>query len=121
MSFHKTKTLLTRGRCRCFSSGAKAVQARFFTNPSESSSCYSSSIFYASVVTSALGLVGVMSLPGTKSSVLNSGSMVTSNFTLTEPVRQPRNVMLHRMRSAAGRGLNDKYNVDWTTVLGGKN
>jgi hypothetical protein len=42
----------------------------------------------------------------------------------TEPRRfmsmnnQPRNVMLHRMRSKAGRGLNDKYSVDWKTVLG---
>lgn len=35
-----------------------------------------------------------------------------------DPLRQPRNVMLHRMRSAAGRGLNDKYKVDWNTVLG---
>jgi serine/threonine protein kinase/CRP-like cAMP-binding protein len=31
---------------------------------------------------------------------------------------QPRNVMLHRMRSVKGRGLNDKYNVEWDTVLG---
>jgi hypothetical protein len=42
----------------------------------------------------------------------------------TEPRRfmtarqQPRNVMLHRMRSGEGRGLNDKYNVDWNTNLG---
>lgn len=33
-------------------------------------------------------------------------------------MHQPRNVMLHRMRSAAGRGLNAKYKVDWKTVLG---
>jgi hypothetical protein len=33
--------------------------------------------------------------------------------------QQPRNVMpLHRMTSTAGRGLKDKYNVDWKTVLG---
>ena len=32
---------------------------------------------------------------------------------------QPRNVMpLHRMTSTAGRGLKDKYKVDWKTVLG---
>lgn len=31
---------------------------------------------------------------------------------------QPRNVMISRMRSVAGRGLNDKYHVDWNTVLG---
>ena len=35
-----------------------------------------------------------------------------------QPTHQPRNVMLHRMRSSAGRGLNDKYKVDWKTVLG---
>ena len=33
-------------------------------------------------------------------------------------IHQPRNVMISRMRSVAGRGLHDKYNVDWKTVLG---
>lgn len=32
--------------------------------------------------------------------------------------KQPRNVMLHRMRSVRGRNLEDKYKVDWSTVLG---
>jgi hypothetical protein len=31
---------------------------------------------------------------------------------------QPRNVMLHRMRSVRGRNLEDKYNVDWSLKLG---
>jgi hypothetical protein len=31
---------------------------------------------------------------------------------------QPRNVMLHRMRSIRARNLEDKYNVDWSTVMG---
>lgn len=31
---------------------------------------------------------------------------------------QPRNVMLHRKRSLRGRSLNDKYKVEWNTVLG---
>lgn len=31
---------------------------------------------------------------------------------------QPRNVMLHRLRSLRGRNLSDKYNVDWKTCLG---
>ena len=31
---------------------------------------------------------------------------------------QPRNVMISRMRSIKGRGLNEKYNVEWNTVLG---
>jgi len=30
----------------------------------------------------------------------------------------PKNVMLHKMRSMKGRSLNDKYTVDWKTVLG---
>jgi hypothetical protein len=33
-------------------------------------------------------------------------------------IHQPRNVMISRMRSVAGRGLHEKYNVDWKTVLG---
>jgi len=32
--------------------------------------------------------------------------------------QEPRNVMLHRMRSMRGRGLNEKYKVDWKQVLG---
>lgn len=31
---------------------------------------------------------------------------------------QPRNVMISRMRSVAGRGLHEKYKVEWNTVLG---
>ena len=31
---------------------------------------------------------------------------------------QPRNVMLHRMRSIRARNLEDKYNVEWTNLLG---
>ena len=43
---------------------------------------------------------------------------LTTEADSRQPMHQPRNVMLHRMRSAAGRGLNDKYKVDWKTVLG---
>jgi hypothetical protein len=32
--------------------------------------------------------------------------------------RHSLNVMLTRMRSVSGRGLNEKYKVDWNTVLG---
>ena len=31
---------------------------------------------------------------------------------------QPRNVMLHRMRSVRARNLGEKYVVDWKRVLG---
>ena len=60
----------------------------------------------------------------------NSACDAKRNFTPFQPLtskaeprrfktmHQPRNVMLHRMRSAAGRGLNAKYKVDWKTVLG---
>lgn len=49
-----------------------------------------------------------------------AGSTITT--TQTEPRRittlPTRNVMINRMRSVAGRGLNEKYKVDWGTVLG---
>jgi serine/threonine protein kinase len=53
-----------------------------------------------------------------------SNSSSDQTVTSCEPRRinsvdlQPRNVMLHRMRSVKGRGLNDKYKVDWDIVLG---
>jgi hypothetical protein len=37
---------------------------------------------------------------------------------LNNPKNQPRNVMVHRLRSYRGRGLNEKYNVEWKKVLG---
>lgn len=44
------------------------------------------------------------------------------NNTAYEPRKvggpQPQNVMLHRMRSMKGRGLTEKYQIDWDTVLG---
>lgn len=54
----------------------------------------------------------------------NQGGEYPVEISSCEPLRsvlaqqQPRNVMLHRMRSARGRGLNDKYKVEWKTVLG---
>eukprot|EP00539_Tryblionella_compressa_P015853 CAMPEP_0178838938 /NCGR_PEP_ID=MMETSP0746-20121128/13588_1 /TAXON_ID=913974 /ORGANISM="Nitzschia punctata, Strain CCMP561" /LENGTH=909 /DNA_ID=CAMNT_0020501935 /DNA_START=73 /DNA_END=2802 /DNA_ORIENTATION=- len=50
----------------------------------------------------------------------------TTMRTLAEPRRSSAknsrrhslNVMLTRMRSVSGRGLNEKYKVDWNTVLG---
>jgi serine/threonine protein kinase len=54
-----------------------------------------------------------------------SGSSSNQAVTSCEPRRmnsavatQPRNVMLHSMRSVKGRGLNKKYEVEWDTVLG---
>ena len=121
MSIHTTKKLLVRGRNRCLSVTAKAVHTKFFTKPSESSSDSTSTPYATAAI--ALALVGAVSLAGGESYAHYDirGSLLASNCTSAEPIRQPRNVMLHRMRSAAGRGLNDKYNVDWTTVLGGKN
>ena len=37
---------------------------------------------------------------------------------ISSQFHQPRNVMISRMRSIKGRGLNEKYKVDWNTVLG---
>ena len=55
------------------------------------------------------------------SALVLDGTTSTSTTTTCycEPLRpQPKNVMLHRMRSVRARGLNDKYKVDWKTVLG---
>ncbi len=67
-------------------------------------------------------------LEGLKSNLVPSSDAIASQM---EPLRrqavknpissqfhQPRNVMISRMRSIKGRGLNEKYNVDWNTVLG---
>jgi hypothetical protein len=115
-----TTKRLVRGRVRYLSFTTKAVPTKIFRKTSESSSD-STSMPYASAAI-ALALVGGISLAGGNLYVHHetSGSLLARNCTSAEPMRQPRNVMLHRMRSAAGRGLNDKYNVDWTTVLGGK-
>jgi serine/threonine protein kinase len=59
-----------------------------------------------------------------KRNASESSSSSDQSVTSCEPRRinsvdlQPRNVMLHRMRSVKGRGLNDKYKVDWDIVLG---
>ena len=37
---------------------------------------------------------------------------------ISSQFHQPRNVMISRMRSIKGRGLHEKYNVDWNVVLG---
>ena len=119
MIVHSTKKLV-RGRFRYLSLATKAIPTKIFTKPSESSSDCTSMPYASAAI--ALALVGGVSLAGGTLCVRHdtSGSLLARNCTLAEPIRQPRNVMLHRMRSAAGRGLNDKYNVDWTTVLGGK-
>ena len=67
-------------------------------------------------------------ITGIKSALTPSSDAISSNM---EPLRrqavknqissqfhQPRNVMISRMRSVAGRGLHEKYKVDWSTVLG---
>ena len=57
-------------------------------------------------------------LDGTTTS---TAAAATTTSTACEPRNrhsQPKNVMLHRMRSVRARGLNDKYKVDWKTVLG---
>ena len=53
---------------------------------------------------------GSMAFEQKSSTVLTERGNVTKN--------QPRNVMVHRLRSLRGRSLNEKYKVDWKTVLG---
>lgn len=48
-----------------------------------------------------------------------SANMAEAWNASVNPASEPRrNIMLHRMRSLRGRHLDDKYNVDWKTVLG---
>ena len=80
------------------------------------------------VLVSAIA-AGVIALKGSKEeSSCDTAKAASPAFSLrslahaeprrTMAMQQPRNVMLHRMRSGLARGLNDKYNVDWKTVLG---
>jgi hypothetical protein len=48
----------------------------------------------------------------------SSSTSSTSSSGVKNSRRHSLNVMLTRMRSVTGRGLNEKYNVDWNTVLG---
>ncbi len=47
-----------------------------------------------------------------------SSSQSSAPNTLSSGISTPRNVMVHRLRSLRGRNLNEKYKVDWNTVLG---
>jgi len=62
---------------------------------------------------------------------IQTSAAAMGDFSSMEPLRrqavknpispqfhEPRNVMISRMRSVAGRGLHEKYKVDWNTVLG---
>ena len=75
--------------------------------------------FHVAEVVLAGGLVGVVALAlhNEKSQGPTASCDPLHSKTLKQTM-QPRNVMLHRMRSLKGRGLNDKYNVDWKTVMG---
>jgi len=54
------------------------------------------------------------------STTVASGLATTTNplFKSENKKSQPRNVMLHRMRSVRARQLGEKYKVDWNTCLG---
>lgn len=119
------RIFISQGRRRYLSLAAKSAQSQLpNVQQALSSDSSSSSSFYASTLASALILVGTASALTSRDNEKELGSFATTSFlgtlTLSEPMRQPRNVMLHRMRSAAGRGLNDKYKVDWNIKLGGK-
>ena len=53
-----------------------------------------------------------------KSSSFSFSSSSSSPSSSLSHSTAPRNVMIHRMRSLRGRSLRDKYNVDWSTILG---
>jgi len=141
MKIHSTKKFsFMRGRARYLSSVWPMRLIHNSSKSSSDSSSNSSMVYGWMVTTAAMIFMGtttttfMISDSSRKSSFTaasgggKNGSydrhsiFLTSNVSWAEPalLKQPRNVMLHRMRSAAGRGLNDKYNVDWETVLGGK-
>lgn len=126
--------LIVQGRRRHVATLAAKVSQSQLPNPSQTPPYDSSSAFYASALTSALVFTGVISCSQLSDGdakdcrafsssgsppLLGSSLLVTHNESSSKSMRQPRNVMLHRMRSKAGRGLNEKYKVDWKTVLGG--
>ncbi len=117
------RLLVRQGRRRLLSMAAKSSQSQL-QNRSETTSD-SSSMLNVFAIASAMILAGTAStvhLQADRNSEKDTDhvALMASSIQMNEPVRQPRNVMLHRMRSEAGRGLNDKYNVDWSKVLGGK-
>lgn len=102
-------------------------QSRVLSTSANSQQSDSSKDVVAAALASAVAAGALFTIVNTKE---RSACDTKTSFSLhsitaeAEPRRfmtamqQPRNVMLHRMRSGAGRGLNDKYNVDWSTNLG---
>lgn len=117
------------GHCRHLCAAANVFQSHSqikTTATSTHTTSDSSSMGYALTLASVLMLTGAassttqMQKRSKAEDVVDAvASEMPSSIPKHDPLRQPRNVMLHRMRSAAGRGLNDKYKVDWNTVLGG--
>eukprot|EP00429_Kryptoperidinium_foliaceum_P002198 CAMPEP_0176007262 /NCGR_PEP_ID=MMETSP0120_2-20121206/3142_1 /TAXON_ID=160619 /ORGANISM="Kryptoperidinium foliaceum, Strain CCMP 1326" /LENGTH=823 /DNA_ID=CAMNT_0017340017 /DNA_START=20 /DNA_END=2491 /DNA_ORIENTATION=- len=108
--------MMIRGQRRCLSTAAKAsaqIQQAFVKSDSSSTD---QRTIRATTFGAALALAGLSLYED--DTTMKLGAFLQPSITMSEPQKQPRNVMLHRMRSAAGRGLNDKYNVDWKTVLG---
>lgn len=103
------------------------LQSRVMSTSTNSQQSDSSKDVVAAALVSAVAAGALFTIADTKD---QSACDTKASFSLhsitaeAEPRRfmtarqQPRNVMLHRMRSGAGRGLNDKYNVDWNTNLG---
>jgi hypothetical protein len=103
------------------------LQSRVMSTSTNSQQSGSSKDVVAAALASAVAAGALFTIANTKD---QSACDTKASFSLNsitaeaEPRRfmtarqQPRNVMLHRMRSGEGRGLNDKYNVDWNTNLG---
>lgn len=83
-------SIASNSRCQCDSISANPHQQLYQTNEDSSLSSTTSS----------------------------TTSQTASSHSSGKLSSQPRNVMVHRLRSLRGRNLNEKYNVDWKTVLG---
>ena len=114
---------IRRNLTRRFATSSNAAAASASSKQEESTNI-SPAVLVSAIVAGAIALKGSKE----ESSCDTARSASRTPFSLpslahAEPRRsmtmqQPRNVMLHRMRSGAGRSLNDKYKVDWKTVLG---
>ena len=105
-----------------------AVQRRGIQNDcqNESQMMFSTNNMAAAAATAFLTLSIMSSTNNDNSSILASRNecqceTIKERHTSTidnSQSNQPRNVMVHRLRSLRGRSLNEKYNVDWKNVLG---
>jgi hypothetical protein len=75
---------------------------------------------YSSFAFVALAAAAAAAFVNSKKDATECGAAATAwdPQSIHSDTRQPRNVMLHRMRSIRARNLEDKYKVDWSSVMG---